>query len=362
MTINNFEEFIDPKILDRGEDYYYNDAVTCIEEISPDKWKAKVEGTEIYNVEIILKDDEITDSSCDCPYDMGNYCKHQVASFFELRDCINGIDTFKKHESKNKEKKLPKSEELDKILKNIDKEKLVEFLKDNALRDDKIYASLMSNFGLNKNTADKSSYYNIIKYHLNAAKDRHSFIDYYHANQATEGADTLLQNAEDAIDNKNHAQAIAMAECVVELMIPALQEVDDSDGYFGMVIDQGFEILYQCSNSNLDDKTRKEFFEYCLIEMKKKKYEGWSDWQLDFLRIAEKLAKDKNELDKLIDVIDNYDKKNSEYLSENLLLLKYNILIKSGNLNEAEKFFKAIFTGQILERSQLKRLCLKMIL
>ena len=46
VTISNFERYVLPKILARGEDYYDSGAVLGIEEESPGEWFATVCGTE----------------------------------------------------------------------------------------------------------------------------------------------------------------------------------------------------------------------------------------------------------------------------------------------------------------------------
>ena len=46
-------------------------------------YEVEVEGTDIYLVEVKLdSNNNIVGTSCDCPYDMGEYCKHQVAVFY----------------------------------------------------------------------------------------------------------------------------------------------------------------------------------------------------------------------------------------------------------------------------------------
>ena len=53
VTISNFERYVLPKILARGEDYYDSGAVLGIEEESPGEWFATVCGTEHYEVTVL---------------------------------------------------------------------------------------------------------------------------------------------------------------------------------------------------------------------------------------------------------------------------------------------------------------------
>ena len=92
MNLNNFENYIEKKILSRGYDYYENNYVTSVEETEENVFEAEVEGTELYTVEVELDDQaNIIDTFCDCPYDMDDYCKHQVAAFLAVRDIKNNL-------------------------------------------------------------------------------------------------------------------------------------------------------------------------------------------------------------------------------------------------------------------------------
>ena len=85
ITISNFEKYVLPQILMRGEDYYESDAVLEIEEESPGELIVTVCGTENYEVTVSMEGNEIIAWECDCPYD-GNICKHVVATFLAIRD------------------------------------------------------------------------------------------------------------------------------------------------------------------------------------------------------------------------------------------------------------------------------------
>lgn len=87
MNLKNFESIFDKKILQRGRDYYCNGAVLSLEQISDNEYTAEVDGSMIYDVFIEIDGNgDVTDIRCDCPYDMGEYCKHEAAVLFALRD------------------------------------------------------------------------------------------------------------------------------------------------------------------------------------------------------------------------------------------------------------------------------------
>lgn len=85
MNLQNFEQFVEPKIVERGFDYYQNENVRKVEKVSENEFSAVVFGSQIYTVYVKLNGNEILEYECDCPYDWGDICKHAVAVFYKLR-------------------------------------------------------------------------------------------------------------------------------------------------------------------------------------------------------------------------------------------------------------------------------------
>lgn len=79
----NWKKLFARHILERGYDYYCEDAVENLE-VLDDEIRADVIGTEDYEVEISLSNGEVTDMYCSCPYAAsGNNCKHMAAVLYE---------------------------------------------------------------------------------------------------------------------------------------------------------------------------------------------------------------------------------------------------------------------------------------
>jgi len=50
-------------------------------------------GSDDYKVLVEIGDHgDIINSECDCPYDFGPVCKHEVAVYFQLREMLNQGD------------------------------------------------------------------------------------------------------------------------------------------------------------------------------------------------------------------------------------------------------------------------------
>lgn len=85
MTLDNFEKFVEQKIVGRGFEYYKGGDVAKIEKVSENEFNAVVFGTSLYEVYVKITDKIIVESFCNCPYDWGDTCKHEVAVYYKLR-------------------------------------------------------------------------------------------------------------------------------------------------------------------------------------------------------------------------------------------------------------------------------------
>lgn len=88
FTIDDLASLVPRKIFDRGEAYYLEyDAVGRIKQ-KGNTFRAKVEGTETYRVELTVQPSGPPDIYCDCPYDYGDVCKHGIALGLAVLDLL----------------------------------------------------------------------------------------------------------------------------------------------------------------------------------------------------------------------------------------------------------------------------------
>ena len=153
ITISNFEKYVLPQILMRGEDYYESDAVLEIEEESPGEWIATVCGTENYEVTVSMEGNEIIAWECDCPYD-GNICKHVVATLLAIRDSRNKVARFLSAKEADFQVSIPEKnaakmvmdEEVEQILLFAEPDKLSDFVLKYASSHSDFKSALLETF------------------------------------------------------------------------------------------------------------------------------------------------------------------------------------------------------------------------
>ncbi len=140
MNLNSFEKDLDSSvILSRGLAYYRNRSVLSLEMICDNHYKAKVAGTRLYEVTATLDDDlKVEEIHCTCPYDWGEYCKHEVAFLFALRHTLDSAQ----HEMLER----PKDVDLKALLEKRSKEELLSFLLEYAKKDPSLTSALVRAF------------------------------------------------------------------------------------------------------------------------------------------------------------------------------------------------------------------------
>jgi len=86
MNLKDFEKAVEPQIVNRGFHYFEDEAVSEIEQVEKGEFCATVTGSEDYAVFVKIDGNlNVASHSCDCPYDWGTVCKHEVAVMYHIR-------------------------------------------------------------------------------------------------------------------------------------------------------------------------------------------------------------------------------------------------------------------------------------
>ena len=86
MNLKNFESVVEPQIINRGFHYFEDGAIAEIEQVEKGEFYATVTGSEDYAIFVkIDKELNVVSHSCDCPYDWGTVCKHEVAVMYFIK-------------------------------------------------------------------------------------------------------------------------------------------------------------------------------------------------------------------------------------------------------------------------------------
>ncbi len=86
ITLDNFEQSIESKIVQRGLNYFNDGDIARLEKVGDGEFSALVLGSDRYEVFVKLDGKTVSEHDCDCPYDYGDVCKHKVAVFYAIRN------------------------------------------------------------------------------------------------------------------------------------------------------------------------------------------------------------------------------------------------------------------------------------
>lgn len=130
LTLTNFEGLIESKIVERGYDYYSRGRIQKVEKTSENEFTAIAFGSDDYEVYVKIDGERIVESECDCPYDWGSVCKHEVAVYYQIR-----YGNFTEISDKTRE-----------ILDNLDADALRKFVSNLLKRDRRFRRKFLRQF------------------------------------------------------------------------------------------------------------------------------------------------------------------------------------------------------------------------
>lgn len=363
ISLKKFESDIDNSIVNRGSECFTNQAVCGLRQVKTDQWAASVDGTEQYKVRVSLRDDSVVDYSCSCPYDSGPVCKHIVAVLYELRARKYGEE--KEAQDSNKFRGLrPEApeESLDKIVSGMPRKSLDAVVLEYAGQEPDFADYISAKNTLKAPKSEKEKFRRIIKDTVRAAMGRHGFIGYWQCCKAVEGARMVLDKARALVSGEKYEDALPIYQCLLEEMVPLLQNADDSNGNIGGIIDQTFEGLSICARTAKDKSFKQKMLDYLFDEFENKRYDGWSDWKWSFLEMAAEMVdspKDQERLFKKLEGSRRPPKQEndrlSEYDEETILKIKLRVLERCKGQNEAESFLKEHLQYPAMRQQAIER-------
>ncbi|MBN1988239.1 MAG: hypothetical protein JW783_02430 [Bacteroidales bacterium] len=340
IPLNQFEQYIDETILQRGLNYFKKGKVQEPLETGYGELEAVVEGSEDYIVNLTIRNEIVTEFSCNCPYDMGPVCKHVAAVIFYLQKEELGLDKKTKSKKTNstpisKKQKTP-AEQVNDLLEKATHDELKEFIREHTSKNSSLRSLFLSYFIQYNSNDTKELYVKTLKTAIRSVSDRHGFIDWSASRRLAIEVTTLLESAQKQISNQNYTSAIHICTAIMEELNRALGYADDSNGDLSSCIDIAFESLVLIANERHNEAIIKQVIDYCLSACNSDIYRE-SNWNLGLLSLAAALQKTTEEFNRIFALIEEFD---SEYEQEHAKTIKYDLLVKVKGEAEADKYLE----------------------
>ena len=203
IPLDQFEQIIDEKILQRGMTYFKKGLVHEPEEISLNTYEAIVEGTEDYTVRLTVENNVVTDYRCDCPYDFGPVCKHVAAVIFSLQEEELGLTKktgkTKKASKSGVKKSKSVAKQIDELRAKASVEELKELIRTEATKNAMFRNHVLASLEHYYENVSKELYQKQLKAMIRSASDRYGFIDWNHVRSLGRAVDELLDSAKKQI-------------------------------------------------------------------------------------------------------------------------------------------------------------------
>lgn len=241
-------------ILARGWDYYESGAVSSLKKTETG-YKAAVEGSYDYEVEVEINNNEVVDMFCDCPYaEGGNNCKHMAAVLYEIEE--ESI----KMTSEVGENPSDIKTELENVIKNIDEFEVRNILVELALKDNSLQNHILTKYVDKISPGQMSRLKQEVEMIAWKYSDRSGYVDYYHAMDYVHGLEEFLdENVQNLIDKNLIMQAFELTNEVFHTV--GNQDIDDSDGGTTWIADSCYEYWKKILDQATDEQ-RDQMFQW----------------------------------------------------------------------------------------------------
>lgn len=335
MNLYDFEEVVSSTIVDRGSEYYDAGFVAKLVRKGDGRYSALVEGADMYEIAVQLDEEgNIHSSYCDCPYDLGPVCKHEVAVYYELIDRLKDNDF--------PEVAGATQPDLKTVLESLSKVELIEILIHLADDDPNFHNELLFNYATVDEQHEIARYKRMIDSIIEKYIGREGFITYKYVGDFTNELSAVLNKVETV---KNPLNAIEIAQGLLIEGIKSFQYADDSSGNIGYLLDQTIEMIDMIANRPLGAAEQSEMLDRLIQLSKSDVFEGWNDFRIDVLGICLEFTGNEqmrmtlmNELKAMLEnsTANDYGR----YENERIHNLMYDIIETHGTSEEARQFLQ----------------------
>lgn len=337
MNLTNFETYIDEVIVKRGKKYVEQGHVVSVEETDPNIFMIDVVGTDDYTIEIAMNDaGDIIGSFCNCPYDQGDYCKHEVAALYALREK-------RKIEKGQVKKVVAKKPDLKTIMSKLTKDELIKIIMNVTEDYPELEKKLLFTYSSHDDEIVVSK--KLIKEYMKRYK-HHGFIAWNDVDHALQGAYMMLEKVREKLQTGDLKSAILLSITVLSHVVDMLGYCDDSSGTPGSVIEESLEAIHEATSiavDTFDDTEQERLFMILLKESQHSCYQGWMDWKLSLLSSCSYLCNKPERRKMLEDQLENLlktssDSWNDKYETEQIKLLQLELIERYDGEEQALQF------------------------
>lgn len=260
----NWKKLFSKTILDRGYNYYCSHAVENLD-CSDNVIHASVSGSEDYEVEISLSDNDIENMYCSCPYASdGTNCKHMAAVLYEWEENVRYSNTAKNTEdilfkpAYTSQSRKVKRAEIEKLIAGAKTDDIRSFLAEILTENEKLCLHFYNTVNKKHKNQGIQDYIRQIDLTVRQYMGKDNFINYNEAPEfAAELEEIIFNDLSPMIDNGNYMNAFEIANYIFGVITNV--DIDDSDGIVVTIADNICQMWSEIINAAKPCEKRKLF-------------------------------------------------------------------------------------------------------
>jgi len=340
FLLRKLEAQVEEADLLRGEELFEAGAVQPLQEIERHLWVGAVrEGETVYEVEVKISPSRVLAGTCECQrFQEQDSCEHFVATLLALRRQLRRIKDSK--EKKRGKQKSSRKLTTAIVLDNVDHYELVNFVKEYARTHRNFAIALKARFTSNVGSIDtKAKFLQLLDSTVSLARRPDRTISQRGLQKIVKVIDELRAQSEEALTRQHYAEAVSIAQSIIEKVTPVLSKVKTSTDALKNNLFWAFQLLKGMADTNLlPPALQSALRRYCLQECRKLTYRN-NQMDRQFLQLYLQLAETEKHYEDLSEAIEYLmDKYLSEFRDTTpLLLLKLRVLEQAGKEAAAQE-------------------------
>lgn len=342
LTLANFKLEIPGHILERGRAYWSQGRIGRITFDEADGlWRAVVQGTMPYAVEVLRAPNGALSCDCSCPYDLTEHCKHVAAVLYAIEAQFPGYVVAAP--AKKGARRPSRLETLRTQLEKAPQAQIIEILLELAEDDRELLKQLLARF-----EGGPVDHRRALRDILKPGAGYYEFLDYYGSERAAHKIQKLMAKAERWTETGETAKALEFYKAVIDEVTPAIAHADDSNGSLAGCIGDAILKLDEILET-IDPKAVEELFDYCTERVRKAEFREW-DWGWALLNMALALVDSPERRRKLESALDAMEAEerarartefSSEYSLERVVLARLRLIDDFDGAESALAFLRA---------------------
>lgn len=349
FLLQNIEAHLDEESLLHGEQLLQEGMVSELVELERHLWLAQVEDNRVLEVEVKISPSKVTAASCDCErFRQMRMCGHVAATLLKLRQERAKKEKVKAPAPERKEESSPRRLTTGVVLEQVSYDDLVAFVRNYAKTNRNFAIALKARFAPDVSDIDsKEKYLQLLDATISSARRPDRTFNSRGSNSIYKILLEIEQRMEDAIVQRHLAEAVVMAQSVIEKVTPLLRKTQYLQEELRQQVRAAFDILRQVLNLLPPPSLRESIWEYGFTEGSKIIYRSNQVDQYFFrllLFMADEPAKTEQLLVFLEEQITRYYFEKREIAP--ILLQKLALLEKLDKTEELQEFIQRYIANE----------------